>query len=260
MYEALTIGNLQEDILRGNDLAFPYLKTTKTNEYHLEGTALVHLDSEKIVGVLNGVETKVLSVLNKKFKNGLFNVKYHDDDIVLEIKRLERKLNVKWEDDEQPSFKINLSYEGIVGEVYSDQFRSRKDIKKLERVFNMELKKQADRLMADLQRQYKVDMIGLQTHLHKYHYKKWEKLKNDWTTGEQLFSKSQVDLEVEGVLRYGGAILNKKMKGVIDMDILLKFLGFIPPYLIIGATVLSFMVPMICIKVNEKFRQLFNPT
>ncbi len=72
-----------------------------------------------------------------------------------------------------------------------------------------------DEMNAVMARLHKVDIdaIGLSDYLNENHYRAWQKIKNDWEGGEQLFSKCRVLVKVNTKMRIIGAIDRVRPKG-----------------------------------------------
>jgi spore germination protein len=111
-------------------------------------------------------------------------------------------------DPEHPSFDIQISVEGNIAESYTNApLMEDKTITEIETKVSEYIQGLTDAALEKLQRGYKTDILGLGTHLREEHYKKWEKIRGDWDSGENYFSQSQVRIHVNTKLRIVGTVI-----------------------------------------------------
>jgi len=110
-------------------------------------------------------------------------------------------------DSKAPEFTVNVNVEGNIGESYSEiDLLDPQVIREVEHGVDEKIQALMYGVLDKLQKQYKADAIGLSDYLNENHYRTWQKIKNDWDRGEQLFSKCRVMVKVNTKMRIIGAI------------------------------------------------------
>lgn len=194
--------------LRGNkDVA----SSVKNLEY-IEPLASLMVDKlsvfhhDQLIGWLDNMETRSVNFITNNIKSTILNVPCDDDGkIALEIKKAKSKITSEIKKD-NPIGKIDLKIQATVGEVACQvNFNYQSTIKKLEKNAEKEIKKQLNQTIHKVQNEFKVDIFGFGTTIHRQHPKVWQRYKKDWN---KHFSSMDINLQIKVKIIHTGTISN----------------------------------------------------
>lgn len=176
----------------------------------LNGTAVFNKD--KLIGWLNGDETKsYLSVIGE-LKGGLFTIESSlgrkPTEVVLELFNSKTKIKPLNKND-KITMKIDVENTVNIATICgTDDFISKKGREILKKDAEKYLKKQIEDTIKRVQREYHTDIFNFSTAIKKEMPDKWREIKNDW---ESEFSSLNIDVNVTVNIR-GSAIISKPLK------------------------------------------------
>src|SRR5699024_8064791 len=111
--------------------------------------------------------------------------------------RIKRKLSIDTTNIDKLKIKSKLSLEGIINESYSkENFLYSKELRKVEKKVSKDIEELLFKLTDKTQQELNTDIFNIWEHLETKHYDTWEKIKDDWESGENYFSKADFDIEV----------------------------------------------------------------
>lgn len=98
--------------------------------------------------------------------------------------------------------------EGNVGEDFGEyNIAEPKNVAKLEEKVAKKIETLTAGVVEKTQKEYNADVLGLGSFLHQEHYDSWKTIKNDWESGSQYFSKSNIHVNAKVIVRSIGTIV-----------------------------------------------------
>jgi spore germination protein KC len=177
---------------------------------HIMGTAIFKKD--KLVGFLNGEETKDLIFIKNEVKGGLLIEGTQGNDVTtpvsLEIFKSKTKVTPVVDDKE---IRINLSiYTAVaIDEIDGpENFIDDEGRKKLEQSAEKVLKERIEALIEKIQSEYDVDIFGFGAKLREDKIKVWNRVSSDW---EETFKNLEVNV-ITKVHIQNSAMLSKPLE------------------------------------------------
>lgn len=207
-----TMGRVHRFLLETHSFAIPRIAQTD-NKISLSGAAVFGSDN-RMRGFLNGEETTGKNFFSGRVKAGALEIELDGKAVVYEIKGADRTIRANVSDPRKPEFTVNVNVEGNVGEWHTDaDLLDPKVVWAIENRVREKIQTMMYSVLEKLQKQYKADAIGLSDYLNENHYRIWQKIKDDWDHGENLFSKCRVIVRVNAKLRIFGTIERVQRKG-----------------------------------------------
>jgi spore germination protein KC len=185
-------------------------KGENDNTTEVFGSAI--LKSDKVVGYLNGDETKMAIWLQGKLKGGLFiarDLLNSEEDMTFEIYWNKTKKKVELSDSE---LKIRISIKtdvGIAEAAGAIDFSDEKNFKSIKAEAEKRLKTQLEAVLKKVQQDYKADIFDFEEEVEVHQNKQWKKIKSNWS---EVFASMPVDINTEITIR-GSALVSKPIKG-----------------------------------------------
>lgn len=201
------------------------LKNKDKYELSVEGGAV--FNREKLVGYLNGEETRGYNFVRDKVYNAIIefpSISTGTDSIsiptpkvggtintnkdsqikeytVVEIAKSKTKNDVEIQDGKLV-LKTNVNVKGTVGEELGNiEISQEKGVYLIEEACSNEIKRQIEKVFSKAQKEYKTDIFGYGILFHRKYPKEWEKIKDDWN---DVFSDAEFKVNVKTeILRTG---------------------------------------------------------
>ncbi len=174
---------------------------------HIMGTAIIKND--KLVGFLNGEETKDLLFIRNEIKGGLLIEEMQSKNeatfVSLEIFKSETKVTpvVDGKDIQiNLETKTTVAIDEIGG---TENFLDEEGQKKLEQSTENTLKERMEALIKKVQSEYGADIFGFGVKLHEDKAKEWNKVENNW---DEVFKDLKVNIKTKVNIK-GSALLSK---------------------------------------------------
>lgn len=149
----------------------------------------------KILGYLDLEESKILNLINGKFKETIIKMNYYDGYIIFEPNRIKvsRELDIK-----NNIIKINISGYSKTKEIQSNiDLKDPKEVEKLNKALNMELEKKITDTFNSIREKYGTDVFGFQELYYRTNYKYFKENCTNWY--EDIYPK--IKLEVKANVR-----------------------------------------------------------
>lgn len=191
-----TVGILQKET------SFKVGVESDINEYILNDEGCAVFLEDKLVGFLNGEETKALNIIKEEVKSGIIvpNPNWPNSIEILDIKS---KIDVTIK-EEKINFNVLIELEGMLGEENRmKNLRKIEEISEIEKATSKKIKEDVKSLIIKLQREYRSDVIGFGQIVHRKYPKKWKKIKNDWI---DIFPSATVSIKVKTKISSTGLI------------------------------------------------------
>ena len=155
-----------------------------------------------------GDDVKGLNLIKSQEQTGTINVNMDDHNVTFELLDINTKITLQNKDKNNLKFKVSINTNAGIAEQYgSIDVIKPEEYKKLNTALKKEIKKITKQTVNTLQNDLNADVLGLDTHLYQYHYDLWQSIKDDWSEGEDYFSKSDVNIEVNVTIEKTGNII-----------------------------------------------------
>lgn len=197
----VSIGRLHGFLLNNNSYVLPrVLPTDKGMEDR--GVAVFHGTNNKMVGTLNGRETRGLNLIKEKNHNGIIKFETENHLMVFEITTTKSSINVDVKSPGDINISIDISAEGSIGEMFgSRSLLEKKYITEIEKEVSEEIVQIVKETVEKAQKELNADIFGISGVLNQKHYDVWQKIKNDWEQGEDYFSSSNIQVTANTKIR-----------------------------------------------------------
>lgn len=206
MLEATRIGELQEKMSADRSFVLPVLGLTRQG-IKMEGAAVFRGKDTKFVGSLNGMETLGLNYIVGKKVGGFFKIKKGNQLIVFEIRDMRRKIHTFLKNPTKPKFVIDVYLDGTLAEVYLRKENKAMSSEEISKYLASEMEKQIQKTIKVVQKDLKVDALGLGEYYKRQNYKQWIKIKKNWDQGKNYFSTSNIIVRVHPSIEHTGSVL-----------------------------------------------------
>lgn len=184
-------------------------KGNNDNVTQVFGSAI--LKSDKVVGYLNGDETKMALWIQGKLKGGLFiarDILNSEEDIAFEIYGNKTKKKVEFRDSEL-KMKVSIKTDvGIAEAMGTIDFSDEKNFKSIKGEAEKRLKTELEGVLRKVQQDYKADIFNFKEVVEIHQNKQWRKKKSNWS---EVFASMPVDIDTEITIR-GSALVSKPIK------------------------------------------------
>lgn len=174
------------------------------------GTAIIKFD--KLIGFLNGEETKALLFINNKVRGGILveGVQGNDVNTPISLEIYKSKAKVKPVIDDE-SIKINLSIDTTVGigEIQGTKnYIDDEGRMQLEKTAAKKLKERIVSLIEKMQSKYDADIFGFGAKLREDEPAVWNQVSKNW---DEIFKDLEVNVTTKVHIK-NSAILSKTLK------------------------------------------------
>lgn len=156
-----------------------YLLKGKKNISRISGMAAFVQD--RMVGTLNGEETKYCLMANDYLKGGLIVLDLEKNkSLVLEILHSKTKYKTAWVDG-KPQINLSILTEVALDEInFSSDLMQRSTIAKFEALAEEEIESQIERVVKKVHLEYGSDLMGFGMKFDEQMPKLWDKIQKDW--------------------------------------------------------------------------------
>ncbi|WP_163539926.1 Ger(x)C family spore germination protein [Gracilibacillus sp. YIM 98692] len=212
--DPVTMGVLQQYLLTKSSYVLPML-LSEENEINSEGGAVFHGQENKMIGTLSNDEMKGLNFIKGKVNGGIVNLEVDGQSVIYEIKNARSQIKIDTQNPNNMNISVSIKAEGSIGEKFGSQ--SLKDPKyqaKLEKNVGKAIEQLAMKSLEKGQNELNADIYGFDSILKQKHYDVWKEVKDKWITGDQLFTKTNVQISAEAIVRSIGSSDVTHEKGV----------------------------------------------
>jgi len=178
----------------------------KDNTTDTEGAAVFLKD--KMVGWLNRFETRGYMFIAEKIKSTILeipNPEAPDKMIGIELISSSSKISLEHGTNGRVAFSVVIKPRGNIGEQNEDGSLEQPEfIEKLVGNFNREVENEVLGVIKKCQKEYKSDIFGFGSVLHKKNPGYWQKMKDDWN--EKGFANASIRIKVDSELLRTGLV------------------------------------------------------
>lgn len=203
----IRIGDVQEKLLRFETFVLPEVSAKGKEEAAFDSAAIIDGRTNRMVGTLKDKEVQALNFMSDEVRGGIVNFKFEGKTTSFQLDKASRTIVLTNRDPESLSFKIKVLVDGTLNETAAlDDFTDPEVIARLERSVSQVIASRCEDTADLILRKFKKDAIGLGAYLYRNHYRLWQKVENDWETGDNVLSHASVEVEVQTKMRRSGNI------------------------------------------------------
>lgn len=206
MHEPVIIGDIHAHLLSGSGYVIPRLMVQPT-EVKSAGAAAFRGFDNRLAGWLDEEETEGLNFLTGQMKGGITIARFGDNLVLYEITRAKREIKVDTSDQHRLKVTFEVKTEGMIHETLEmEDLLKLATIEHIQKQVDKEIVRICTDTIEKLQKDFKVDVLGLGKHLSGDHPRLWEKIKNDWDRGNHLFSDVKIEVKSNAIIRNAGIV------------------------------------------------------
>ena len=212
----IRIGDIQEKVLQNESFPLPFVEVKDPKNINYDGVAIFHGQKNEMVGTLKGLEAKGLSFLIESKHTGTLNIEVEGKTSTIDLLKIKNKVSLENEDPSNLRFLYTIDVKGTIAEQIGNEDVMNAEVhQKFEDELSKKIEEITKKAVEKLQKDYQTDVLGLGRYLNSYHPKLWEQTKDNWEKGENLFSKSKINFQVNSVIERPGS-MNRTSDGSID--------------------------------------------
>jgi len=158
------------------------------------------LEIHRLVGWLGELENRAAMLLKDQIRGSIIDVNYRDVVIPYIITDSSTKKSVELIGDTLKAF-VSIEMEGYIQRYELGTETTILDeavIKAIEEEVEKELKREIEGTLSKLQKEFRVDVIGMGDYLRKFKPDLWETIEKDW---EEIFPDLAVSIKIDAKLR-----------------------------------------------------------
>lgn len=171
-------------------------------KYELTTIGMAVFNRDKLVGYLNGNDTKSVNFILDKITGGIITFptpieakdgKASGDFSSTIIVQNKTKKDIEIVDD-KVVLKVKIDLKASMGEIIGDvDISNVKDLKKMEEACSKAIEEGITLAVKRVQEEFKVDIFGFGVEFHKKYPDKWKEIRDDW---DQIFSEAEFQINV----------------------------------------------------------------
>lgn len=185
---------------------------SKNGEISFEGAAIIKGKTNKLVGFFNKKDLEGINWLTGQGKGGAVKAyNKNDKPIFYQVESMKSKIIPKVKGG-RISFDVTIESEGRIAEYWNPFLKpafENKNVKKIEKTAEKEVKRLVVNVMKKMQKEYQVDVAGFGNELRIKYPKVWAKEKKDW---DNKFSEIPIKYNIQLTIKDYGMIGTKKGK------------------------------------------------
>ncbi len=184
------------------DTVIPTLKASK-EEANVSGVGIIK--NYKLIGYLEDEDTETLNWLNNKAKGGIIASQYNGVEIPYKYNDFSTKLSLEKVEGDKLYFTYDIVVEGSAEEyIWDENLMDASLLNKLQSTLEKKIESRSKSLIAKLQGEYKIDLLGVGEYLQKHHPDIYESIEKDY---ENYFANNMVfDIKPKVFIRRVGTI------------------------------------------------------
>lgn len=199
------VAGLVELIEKDSKLLDESNKNTQNNDdaqsdqkkYKIVCEGLAAFRDNKLVGYLNGEETRAYNFIMNNIKNSIISLLIENEYTAFFVQNSKSKIKTIYEND-QINFNVDISVTlSITEENGAIDITKPEILKKIENDLNKELESQISAAIKKVQNEFKSDIFGFGNQFHKDQPKIWKQIKDDWNN---QFSNAKINITVKSTI------------------------------------------------------------
>lgn len=179
------------------------------SEYLLQYKGLAAFKENKLVGYMDGIETRAYNIVVGNFNSAYIKVstKPQSDNrkgsTVLEVISSNPKIKVSYDKKANIDIMVNMDIV-IAQEMDAINIQSKEVKEEIEQAFEALLEGQILKAVEKAQNEFKSDIFGFGRQLHIQNPKQWDRVKEYW---DEVFSAAEVNVEVKAKISMVGELM-----------------------------------------------------
>lgn len=201
-------------------------KFSKDSEYELSVIGAAVFNKQRLIGYLDGIETKAYNIIMGNIKTGIVTFPTPiatidgistptvamESDIghqssskirmsTIDIIKLKSKRDVEIVDG-NILLKVDIRLRGSLEEFVGNMdISNERNMKEIEKACSQEIKNKLEDTLLKVQKEFETDIFGFGSVFHRKHPEEWHEIKDNWN---EIFSKSDIKVEAKtNVIRTG---------------------------------------------------------
>lgn len=206
------IGDIHEFLLKKQSFIVQMV-TEKDRFISLVGAAVMNGTKNNLSGFLDEQETEGYNFLRRGISEGVIEVSVNDSLLVYKVEEIRRRIKTDLSDPGHIRFTIELDVEGSLLESYERlNYLSDDVLASLHENIEKAILHLTDQTIKKSQKVLKKDILGLGNHLEEHHPKLWKSLYENWDSGINHYSRSDIEVIVKPQIRRIGSINNSEQR------------------------------------------------
>lgn len=195
--QPVRLGDLQEKMLESRSFVIPILSVFANNSINYSGVAVFRGETNELVEVIRKEDVEGRNFIVGENFEGAMPLEIEGDLITFLVQRGNSSVKLINDDKENLGFHVDIQLSARIVE-----YLGKKDLSKMEnlnlvkRALEKKVKTISESSIKKIKDDLQVDILDLDYYLKMHHYKLWEKVKDNWDTGENYFSKSDIQVKV----------------------------------------------------------------
>ncbi|WP_138419391.1 Ger(x)C family spore germination protein [Aquibacillus sediminis] len=203
----LRLDDLHKYLFLDFSFVIPYLSISDDKNIEHNGVAVFNGNERVVVGRLDGELTKGRNFLTGEAEFGTMMIPVDDSKSdsksVVQFTEVNSDLQLVNNDKNNLQFEIKMDVAGNITET-SSKTNPFENLDTYSKALEKSIKQLTERTIEQAQNELQTDIFKLNVYLRGNHYKLWQSIKDDWDTGENYFSKSDIDVKVNGTVEHSG--------------------------------------------------------
>lgn len=152
------------------------LETTEPETYLVLGPLAIY-KNDKLKDFATDKESQYINILKNEAKEFNYNIKYQKQNISIEASKIKTTTKINNEKE------VQITIEGV-GDIYNINnnidLQNYKEIEKIEKAWNTEIKSDLKKLINKAQNKWNADIFGFGNTLYKNNPNLWKQIENNW--------------------------------------------------------------------------------
>jgi Spore germination B3/ GerAC like, C-terminal. len=173
----------------------------KKNKLQCQGLAA--FKNDKLVGYLNGEETRCYNILENASGKFDISIPYKNELSVLEKISSKSKTSIEF-DDGRVNIKVSVDLNFVLNQLNAPVDVTPNTMEEMEKIINQRMADEIAAVIKKAQQEFKSDIFGFGETMHTQHPDEWRSIKQNWNDG--YFSPATVSVEVTSAINRAGTI------------------------------------------------------
>ena len=211
LFKPMHVGDIHQMLLTNSSFIIPYVIAAK-NKVDYKGGAIFHGYEDRLVGFLDEKEMTALNLVNGDTHGGTITFTYGGDLITFKINNAKSDVKLDTKDPERINITVDIGVEGGIAEVFGNKnLNNSQTLSEIEKEISKQIETMTGQTIARTQKEMNADIFAFDQKLNERHYHTWQKIKDNWDHGENLFAKSNIRVNAKAHVRTAGA--SEKVEG-----------------------------------------------
>ena len=208
------MGSILKELHNSGNTVIPRI-TARESDLNIAGSAVIK--NYQLEGWLGEIETRAIEIMKGRTKTVGYSVHYGEEDVedtgayahdfhVVSINSIFVPRKFDLVQDSPMELVIRVGVRGKIEQFYLDPHQDlldRKIINRVEEKLARRITEELEAVIDKLQKEYRVDVIGLGDYINKYHHDLWQNIEEDWTN---IFPSIVIKVDTDVKIRRIGMI------------------------------------------------------